>query len=48
MLSVDRQRVPEGTDTSGTCMTKIKLFTIGFTKTNAENFFTKLRDAGVK
>ena len=29
-------------------MTKIKLFTIGFTKTNAENFFTELKDAGVK
>ena len=29
-------------------MTKIRVFTIGFTKTNAENFFTELRDAGVK
>ena len=25
-----------------------KIFTIGFTKKNAETFFTKLRDAGVK
>lgn len=29
-------------------MTKSQLFTIGFTKKNAEKFFTILRDAGVK
>ena len=29
-------------------MNQIKLFTIGFTKKNAETFFTKLRKAGVK
>lgn len=26
----------------------VKLFTIGFTKTTAENFFTRLKEAGVK
>lgn len=29
-------------------MDEIKLFTIGFTKTNAESFFATLRDSGVK
>ena len=29
-------------------MSNIKLFTIGFTKKNAESFFTKLKNAGVK
>lgn len=28
--------------------TPTKLFTIGFTRTSAESFFTRLRDAGVK
>jgi uncharacterized protein (DUF488 family) len=29
-------------------MNRVKLFTIGFTKTNAEGFFERLRKAGVK
>lgn len=29
-------------------MSKIKIFTIGFTKKSAEDFFTMLRDAGIK